>query len=353
MDEEQFDFFRRLVETTGPSGYEEQTQRVWRERVASVAAGIRTDSLGNCLATLNSGGSPRVLLDAHVDEIGFIVMYIDDDGFLYFQGIGGFDPTTLPGNRVRIVGPSGLIVGVIGRKPAHLIKDEERKQAPEIKNMWIDIGAGSREEAERLVSIGDAGGRLHPMQRLRGDIVTSAAMDDRVGGYIVAEVFRQLASTYGLSCAVIAASSVQEEIGLRGARASAYASEAEIGVAVEVTWTSDHPQVSKTELGDIKLGKGPVLTRGANINPRIFERLVDAARAEGVPYQLEAEAGGTGTDANVMQMTRAGMACGLISVPTRYLHTASETLSTDDVDGAVALLARFVRDLGPDVDVTP
>jgi len=352
MNEDQFAFFRRLVETTGPSGYEEETQHVWRDRVQEAVATLTTDRLGNCIATLNPSGRPRVMLDAHIDEIGFIVKYIDDEGFLYFSTIGGFDPATLAGNRVRILGKSGPVLGVLGRKPIHLIDEDERNKAPELKKMWIDIGACSREEAEALVSIGDGGGRAHGMERLQGAVVTANSLDDRVGGYIVAEVVRALARR-NLEAAVFAASSTQEEIGLRGVHASAYEIDAEIGVAVEVVWTSDHPHAKKDELGSLVVGKGPVLSRGANTSPRIFERLVEAAQSEGVQFQVEAEPRGTPTDQNVMQMTRRGMATGLVSVPTRYLHTASEVLSLDDVDGAVAILTRFVANLDGEVDLTP
>jgi len=352
MNEDQFAFFKRLVETTGPSGYEEQTQQVWRDRVQSAADTVTTDVLGSCTAMVNPSGRPRVMLDGHIDEIGFLIKHIDDNGFIYFNTIGGFDPSTLPGNRVRFIGKQGPVLGVIGRKPTHLIEPDERKKMPEIKSMWIDIGAGSREEAETLLSIGDAGGRAHNMERLHRNLVTSKTMDNRVGCYIVAETLRELAASRP-KCAVYGVSSVQEEIGLRGAQVSAYASEADIGVALEVTWTSDHPLSSKTELGDIKLGNGPVIVRGANGNPRIFERLVQAARDSGTPYQVDALASGTPTDQNIMQRTRAGMATGLMSVPTRYIHTASETLSTDDVDAAVTILTRFVRDIDDSINLIP
>lgn len=350
--DDQFDFFRQLVETTGPSGYEAQAQTVWRRRVQSAAERIETDSLGNSIAILNPDGSPRVMIDAHVDEIGFLVKYIDDNGFLYFNTIGGFDPSTLAGARVRIIGRSGPVLGVIGRKPIHLIEADERKKAPEIKNMWIDIGACDRADAEARVGVGDAGGRATGMSRLHGNIVTANSLDDRVGCYVMAEAFRNLAES-APAAGVYAASTVQEEIGLRGARVAAYTTNAQIGIALEVTWTSDHPQAPKTELGDSRLGSGPVIFRGANVNARVFDLLVKAAEAEGIAYQVDVYAGGSPTDGNIMQMSRSGMAVGVMSVPTRYLHTASELVSTDDVDASVTLLTRFVRDLTPGVDLTP
>lgn len=352
MNDDQFGFLRRLVESTGPSGYEANTQRIWRERVQDVADTVKTDALGNCIAAVNPSGTPRVMIDGHIDEIGFIIRYIDDDGFLYFATIGGFDPSTLAGNRVRLIGKKGPIDGVIGRKAAHLVSEEERKKAPEIKNMWIDIGARSREEAEEVVGVGDAGGRAAGMTRLLGNLVTANSLDDRVGCYIAAETLRSLSGS-GIKAGVYAASSTQEEIGLRGARVSSYDIDAQIGVALEVTWTTDHPHSSKAELGDIRVGRGPAIFRGANVNPRVSERLIAAAEAEGAPYQLDIYAAGSPTDGNVMQMNRRGMAVGIMSVPTRYLHTASEVLSTEDVDAAVAILTRFIRDLDEGIDLTP
>jgi endoglucanase len=350
MNEDQFAFFQKLVETTGPSGYEEQTQRVWKQRVEGVAAEVNSDALGNAVAVLNPGGEPRVMLDAHIDELGFQIRYIDDDGYLYFHTIGGFDAATLIGNRVSIMGKNGPVLGVVGgRKPIPLLDADERKKSPDIKKMWIDIGASSRAEAEDLIDIGDAGGRVHAMNRLQGNMVASAALDDRIGSYVIAETVRALAAQK-LNAAVYAASSVQEEIGLRGARVNAYAAEATVGIAVEVTWTTDHPDAPKTQDGDIRIGRGPVLTRGANTNRRVYQRLADAARAVGVPYQVQAYARGTPTDQDVMQLTRRGMATGLISIPTRYLHTASEVASLDDIDAAVVVLSRFVQDLDGNAD---
>lgn len=352
MNDDQFAFLRRLVETTGPSGYEWETQRVWSERVQDVAAEIIRDPLGNSIAVLNPEGTPRVMLDAHIDEIGFLVKYIGDRGFLFFEPIGGFDPSTLPGNRVRIIGREGPVYGVLGRLPIHLMEEDARKKAPELKKMWIDIGARDRAEAESRVRVGDAGGRCAGMQRLHGNIVTANSLDDRVAGYIMAEAVRELARG-PLRAAVFAASSTQEEVGLRGARASAYRVDASIGLALEVTFATDHPHIDRKVHGDIRMGGGPVLCRGANFNPRVVERLIQAAIDEGVPYQIDAEPAGSGTDGNVMQMTRQGMAVGLLSVPLRYMHTASEVICLDDVDAAVRIVTRFVRDLDPTVDLLP
>jgi endoglucanase len=352
VNDDQFAFFKRVVETIGPSGYEQEAQRVWRARVEDVADEVRTDALGNCIAVLNPDACPRVMLDAHIDQIGFLVKYIDDNGFVYFSPLGGFDPSTLAGNRVQIIGKNGPVLGVVGRKPAHLLDSEERKQAPELKNMWIDIGADGREAAEAALGIGDAGGRLQGMARLQGNLVTCAALDDRVGSYMIAETFRNLAASRP-AAGVFAASSVQEEVGLRGTHVSSYETDADVGIALEVTWTTDHPQTSKTELGDVKVGGGPAIFRGVNTNPKVFERLVAAAKSTDVPYQVDIYHRGSPTDGNAMQLSRGGMATGILSVPTRYLHTASEVLSLDDVDAAVTILTRFVQDLDSGASFTP
>jgi len=352
MNEDQFSFFQRLVETTGPSGYERTAQDLWAQRVQDAVSSIETDVIGNRVAILNPEGTPRVMIDAHIDEIGFIVKYIDDNGFVHFSTVGGFDASTLPGNRVRIIGKHGPVLGVIGRKAAHLVDADERKKMPEIKNMWIDIGARDRSDAEAVVSLGDAGGRAHGVTRLQGNVVASNSLDDRVGSYVMAEAVRALGSNLP-AAAVYAASSVQEEIGLRGARVASYFTEAEIGIALEVTWTTDHPHMSRTELGDIRLGAGPAIFRGANTNPRVFERLIAAAQDEGAPYQIDTHPGATPTDGNAMQMSRNGMAVGIMSVPTRYLHTAAEVCSLDDIDATVAVLTRFVQDMEPGIDLVP
>jgi endoglucanase len=351
MNDDQRSFLVQLVGATGPSGYEAAAQEIWRSRVSGVAS-VRTDTMGNAVASVNPDGGPRIMLEAHIDEIGFQVKYIDDNGFLYFNTIGGFDPATLAGNRVRILGKNGPVLGVIGRKPAHLLREEDRKAGPKIKDMWIDIGARNADEARGAVAIGDAGGRVHEVSELLGTFIASNSFDDRVGSYVIAEALLAI-SRENPSAAVFVASAVQEEIGLRGAGPVAYGIDAPIGVAVDVTFTSDHPETRKTEVGDIRCGAGPVLTRGAATNARIFERLVQAAEAAGVTYQIDANPTGRGTDQHAMQVVRSGMATGLVSIPTRYLHTASEVLSTDDVDGAVAILTRFVLDMPADPNLTP
>jgi endoglucanase len=351
MNDDQKRFFTTLVETTGPSGYEESTQQVWRERVGQ-AAETQTDLLGNTIAVINPNGSPRVVLEAHIDEIGVQVRYIDENGFLYFNTLGGFDPATLPGTRVRLMGRDGPVDGVIGRKPMHVLTEDERKLNPKIEDMWIDIGVRNREEAQTVVRIGDAGGRAQGVAALLGNFLVANSLDDRAGAYVVAEAFLALARAQPRA-AVYALSAVQEEVGLRGAGPAAYGIDAPIGVAVDVTYTSDHPETRVERTGEIRCARGPVMSRGPATSPRVFDRLEAAAESEGIAYQLDADPRGSGTDQYVLQVTRSGMATGLVSIPTRYLHTASEIVSTDDLDAAVALLTRFVLDLDDEVRLTP
>jgi tetrahedral aminopeptidase len=351
MNDEQLAFLTRLVETTGPSGYEEHAQQVWRERVESAAMDVATDSMGNAVAVLNSSGAPRILLDAHIDEIGFLISDIDEDGFLYFSPIGGFDGETLVGNRVRILASGGPVLGVIGRPWARRLL-EESKRPLTLRELWIDIGATSREEAESLVRVGDAGGRAAGLARLHGNRLVANSFDDRVGVYVVAEVLRVL-SHETLVPAVIGASVVQEEIGLRGATVAAYGTQADIGIAVDISPALDKPGVHTPENLRGIVGEGPILGRGPVNNPRLFDMLEAAARAEGVRYQVQAVPSTHGTDTLAMQVSRTGMATALISIATRYAHTASEIVSIDDVDGCVTILTRFIRDLPRDVDLAP
>jgi len=289
----------------------------------------------------------------HCDEIGFMVIYIDDQGFLYFGSIGGFDESIIPGRRVTVHSENGPVPGVIGKAPVHLIKQEDRKKASKIEDLWIDIGAKDKKEAESLVSIGDPVTYTDDFMELKTGLAVARAFDNRIGSFIVAEVLRELSRSKTLKASVHSVSTVQEEIGLRGARTSAYGIEPKVGIATDVTFATDQPGVEKKQVGDIKLGKGPVIARGPNINPRVFDLLVRTAKKKKIPYQTEGIPRGTGTDANVIQITKAGVAAGLVSVPVRYMHTPVETLDLRDAENAVKLMASFAEALTPDTDFTP
>jgi len=349
MDDTVFDFFKRLTDSPSPSGYEQPAQRVWREYVAPHVDRVETDVMGSSWGVVEGQERPRVMLSGHVDEIGLMVRYIDDEGFLFFAPIGGVDAHLLPGQRVHVHGAQGPLLGVIGRKPIHLLETEERTKVSKIKELFIDIGAADRAQAEALVAIGDPVTFAVEMQRLQGDRIASRGLDDKMGSFIVGETLRRVAARKDeLNCTVFGVSTVQEEIGLRGAHTSAFGIAPDVGICVEVTFATDHPGAEKKAIGDVRVGKGPTLSRGANINPQVFALLQETAREEGIALQYEAAPRATGTDANAMQLSRAGVATALIELPLRYMHTPGEVLSLADVDQAVQLLVAFLLKIGPD-----
>ena len=352
MQADSYEFLKRIVDTPGPSGYEQQVQKVFQERVRPYSDKVHTDVMGNVIAARNPSGSPRVMLAGHADEIGFIVRFISDEGFIYFGQIGGHDSVVAVGQRVYVHTDSGPILGVLGRKAIHLLDHEERAKVPKTDDLWIDIGVDNKKEAQEIVQIGDCVTYAQELQRLQGERATARSFDNKMGCYIVAEAMRLLHDKK-LSCSVYGVATVQEEIGLRGARTSAYEINPLVGIATDVGHAMDFPGSEKKKVGDVKLGGGPIIARGANINPKVFSLLVKTAKEMEIPYQIEAVAGGTGTDANAMQMSRAGMATGLISVPLRYMHTPCEVMNLDDIDNAAKLMAGFVERVTSDIDWTP
>lgn len=354
MDNDRIAFLERMIATPSPSGFEQPVQQVIRTELKQFTDEIRTDVHGNVIAALNPSGSPRVMLTAHCDELGFLIRYVDEQGFLYFAPIGGFDPSTLPGNRVQIQTPTGPILGVIGRTPVHLLDSGEREKAPKLSDLWIDIGAANQEEAKKLVPPGSVATRAATLEHLQGDIVTSRALDDKSSVFALIETMRHLhEQREQLQTGVFFVSAVQEEVGSRGAQTAAYSVDPLIAVAVDVTFTSDHPGVSKTKIGDIRLNGGPILSIGGNINPRVYQLLVKAADETGLSWQIDPEAGATWTDTDVIQTARGGVATALVSIPCRYLHTGSEIVSLKDVEEVSTLLTRFVLNLTAETNIIP
>lgn len=333
-----------IVNSLSPSGYEQATQKMYKKYMKEFADEIRTDSHGNVIAVLNPGGSPRVMLAGHCDELGFQINHVDDDGFLYFLPLGGHDQGIVPGRRVTIHAAKGPVPGVIGKKAIHLMTPEERKKPSQIKDLWIDIGVSSKKEALKRVEIGDPVTYNETFQELAGNRAVARGFDDKIGVFVVGYAL-MLLSKKSISAEVCAVSTVQEEVGLRGARTSAFGIDPDVGIAVDVTFASDFPTVEKKQLGDIRIGGGPAVTRGPNINHKVFDRLVTAAKSNKIPYQVEAANRPTGTDANVIQVTRAGVATGLVSVPNRYMHTPAELVSLDDAENTSRLLAAFIEKL--------
>jgi endoglucanase len=350
-----YEFLKRLLDTPGPSGREAKAAAVWREEAETFADRVDADVSGNSIAWINEDGAPRIMLAGHIDEIGVMVTHIDDDGFLYFEGVGGWDPQVLVAQRIRLLTNKGDVVGVVGKKPIHLIKGEEKEKASKITDLWIDIGAKNRDAVlERGVRVGDAGVIDGKMVELSEGIIASRSIDNRIGAYVVLEALRLLSDDRpGASVAAVATS--QEEIGYfgGGARASAFRVDPLIAIVVDVTFATDAPGVEKKELGDHKLGGGPVIARGAAAHPVVFEKLVEVAESAKIAHTMAALPKYTSTDADAIYLSRSGVATGLISVPNRYMHSPNEMVALDDLTQAAKLIAAFVRTLGPDTDLVP
>ncbi len=345
MRKESYDFLKTIEETPSPSGFEQPVQRIVRERMKRYADTIETDVHGNVVVGLNvKKGAPRIMLAGHCDQIGMMVNYIDDKGFIFFSQIGGIDPSVLPGSRVVIHTKHGPVDGVIGRKPVHLMKPEERGGKIELRGLWIDIGAKDKKETERIVRVGDPATFRLEMIHLGGDLVASPAFDNKCGTWVVMEALR-LCSVKKIQCALFAVSTVQEEVGLRGAKTSCFGVDPHVGIAVDVTHATDYPDIDKRTTGDVKMGGGPTISRGANINPILEQLLIKTAKAKRISFQLEAAPGGTGTDANAIQLTRSGVATALVSIPNRYMHTPTEIINLADLEAAAKLIAETVASI--------
>ncbi len=339
-------FLADLLHARSPSGYEGEAQAVFDQYVKPAADAYSPDALGNRIATLNLGGDPVLMLAGHMDELGLIITYINKEGFLYFDTIGGHDLSVISGRRVLLQTANGIVKGVTGKRAIHLMDDEDRKKVPKKHEIWIDIGARSKAEALERVAIGDAATYDHELELIHGSIGTARAFDNKVGAYIVGETLIRLAKEKkGLAAKVVSVATAQEEIGVRGATTAAYSVNPHIAVAVDVGHATDHPDCDNRKYGETKLSGGPILCRGANINPKVYDRLLRAAKQLKIPYQLEADPRPTGTDARAIQMGRGGVATGLISVPLRYMHTPSELVDLQDVEHCVQLLVEFAKGL--------
>ncbi|TLM72826.1 MAG: M42 family metallopeptidase [Actinobacteria bacterium] len=346
-------FLTALIDAPSPSGYEQPAAAVFREWVGKHADSVATDVMGSVHATLTgSDGGPSVMLAGHVDEIGFMVNYVTAEGYLAFASIGGVDAAVLPGMRVRVHTAKGALLGVIGRMPIHLLDEDDRKSVTKMHKLFIDLGLPAADVKKR-VRVGDPVTLAVGLETFGSGMAVSRGFDDKVGAFVCARVLAEVKKAGGAKGDLVAAATVQEEIGLRGGHTSAYAIDPVVGIAVEVTHATDYPDVDKRRHGEVECGKGPVVTRGANINPKVFDLLCAAAKRAKVPFQVEGEPRGTGTDANVIQLTKAGKAAGLVSIPLRYMHTPTEVLALADVEHAVALLTRFVLDLKAGTDFTP
>jgi endoglucanase len=353
-------FFLNLLNTPSPSGFEQQIQEVVRGWARNYADEVRTDRHGNVIAIRHPIGgrhsgaadAPRIMLAGHCDQIGLMVQHIDDNGYLYVQPIGGWDMQILLGQNLTVWGPRGAVAGVIARRAPHLLTNEERNKVPQFTDVWIDIGAKDRKDAEELVEPGDPVTFALGHRPLLNGLAASPAMDDKVGLWTVMETLRLLHNK-PLQVGVYCVSTVQEEVGLRGAATSSYGIRPTVGIAVDVCHASDTPGNDKKQLGETRLGAGPVLFKGPNINPRVLDHLRETARLRDIPVQVRGVPRATGTDANAMQLSRGGVATGLIGIPNRYMHSPVEVVSLDDLERAAVLLADFCLSVTPQMDWTP
>jgi len=351
MRDESYEFLKCLLSIPGPSGYEGAAAKVWRTEAEKFAE-VRGDRMGNSFATLNGGGAPRVMLAGHIDEIGLMVTHVEDGGLLRFQGVGGWDPQVLVGQRVLLQTKNGEVPGVIGKKAIHVMESEERKKVSEIKSLWIDIGAKDGDEAKERVRVGDVAVIDQDVLELPNGRIASRSLDNRMGAFVVLETLRLLSEEDPLAPEVVAVANVQEEIGLYGARGAAFSLDPDVAIAVDVTHATDTPGIPKNEHGDHALGSGPVITRAANLSPIVTDGLIDTAEGEGISYTLEADSRSTSTDADAIQFTRAGIATGLVSVPNRYMHSPNEIVALEDLASCARLIAAYVKSLKKDTDFT-
>jgi endoglucanase len=352
MQDRSLSFLKDLLHTPSPSGYERPIQDVVRAWAKQYAHEVSTDRHGNVMAVYNPSGNPRIMLAGHCDQIGLMVQHIDDNGYLYVQPIGGWDMQILLGQGLTVWTKEGPVPGVVSRKAPHLLTNEERNKVPQFTDVWVDVGARDCKDAEALVAPGDPVTFALNSREMRNGLITSPGLDDKVGVWTVMETLRHLHGRQ-IQAAVYAVSTVQEEIGLRGAMTSAYGINPSVGIAVDVCHASDTPNGDKKQLGDVKLGGGPVLFRGPNINPRVLDAMQAAAAQHEIAVQVRGAPKATGTDANVMQLTREGVATGLIGIPNRYMHSPVEVVSLVDLERAARLLAEFCASVTPQSDWTP
>lgn len=348
MRKESLKFLEKLLDAPSPSGYEQPAQRVFRSYVEPYCDELSTDVMGNVYGLIKGKGKnlPKVMIVGHTDEIGLQIKYIDDKGFLYFAAVGGVDAHLTPGKRVAVHTEKGALPGVIGKKPIHLMDNKDRETVVKLESQYIDIGAKDKKEAQQLVKVGDAVTFDSAFTRLHGDRVASRGFDDKAGCFVVAEVLRLVAASgKKLAVDLYGVSSVQEEIGLRGGTTSSYTVNPDVGICVEVDFATDQPDVDKKHNGEVALGGGPILARGANINPHLYSLLSSAAAQEKITIQHTATPRATGTDANVMQISRGGVATALVKIPLRYMHTPIETVALSDLENCATLIVAVLSNI--------
>jgi len=342
MQDKSLSFLKSLVNTPSPVGHETRGQRVWLDYVSTFADETFSDAYGNCVAVLNKGGSPRIMLAGHADEIAMSVNYIDDNGYIYVRRMGGIDAAITKAQRVTIHSQRGPVRGVVGNVAIHLTAREGDPKPPKIHDLFIDIGVSKKADAEKLVRVGDPITLVDEFELLRNGLAIARAFDNRIGTWSVAEALRLLAESGAkLKAEICAVSNVQEEVGLLGARQIAYSLKPDIALVVDVTHATDYPTVSKAQHGDVKIGAGPTITHGGCNHPEVVKRIEQVAKAKKIPLQHEAISSTSGTDTDAIFWTRGGIASALISLPNRYMHSPVELVSLKDLEQIPQLLAGF------------
>jgi endoglucanase len=339
------EFLVDLLNARSPSGFEGEAQTVVDRYLEPHAQAYGRDTMGNRFASINLNGSPTLMFAGHMDELGLMIKHVDDKGFLFFEPVGGHDRSVISGRRVAILTRNGVVRGVTGKRAVHLMDAEARKRVPEIHQMWIDIAAKSRKDALSRISIGDVATYDQSFELLRGSVGVARAFDNKAGVYVVAETLKRLARLKALTAKIVTVATSQEEIGTRGAIPATYSVNPDLAIAVDVTHATDHPDCDNRKHGAVSLGEGPVITRGPNINPFVFERLLACAEKSKIPVQIEADARPTGTDGRAIQVGRKGVATGVVSIPLRYMHTPSEVVDLKDIERCIRLLAAFAKSL--------
>jgi putative aminopeptidase FrvX len=339
---------RDLLTAHGPSGNETAPVAVWRAAAKAFGAEVDTDLLGTPRARVATGAGRdprRLVVIGHIDEIGLIVTHIDDDGFLWFGEVGGWDAQVLVGQRVSITTRAGAVPGVIGRKPIHLLRDEDRKKVAEVRDLHIDIGAQHGAQAGELVRVGDVAVIDADPVELPNGRIAARALDNRLGSFVALEAARLVAQAADAQWDLIAVAAVQEETTFGGSRTSAFALEPHAAIVVDGTHATDAPGIEVKQSGKHELGSGPVLSRGSTLHPWLFELLHDTAEREGIPFTVEAAGRNTGTDADAVHLSRAGVPTALVSIPMRYMHSPVELVALSDVHATARLIAAAARTL--------
>lgn len=344
------DFLLDLLSTPSPTGFESRGQSKWVNYLRASADTVENDAYGSAWATLKGANAkaPVIMLEAHADEIGYMVKYISKDGFLFVDRVGGSDVATARGRRVDILGDKGTVRGVIGNIAIH-IRDREDEKVPKVHELWVDIGAASEAEVKKAgIRVGHPLVYADGVEELGRHRLVGRALDNRIGGYILSQVMAGLAKPKARpACTVVAVNAVQEEIGGHGARMVAHRLMPDVAIVLDVTHGTDTPDVNHRKHGEVKLGSGPTLTHGSANHPGVVRRLMSVAEKNGVPLQHESSSRFTGTDTDVIFHQKEGIPSALVSLPLRYMHSVVELCDMRDVEQTISLLTAFVRDLKP------